>query len=78
MGWANDLGDDAIALDSFCNGPPSQNIMVRNLNVGASTGLAVGSFTCGGMYNITFQDIKMNGSHNGVCVKSQRGRGGIS
>jgi polygalacturonase len=30
-----------------------------------------------GVRNVTFQDITVNGSDNGIRIKSQRGRGGI-
>lgn len=36
--------------------------MVRNIVVGNSHGLAIGSWTGGGIRNVTYQDIVVNGS----------------
>jgi hypothetical protein len=76
------LADDAIAVKSGWNyygrtfGRPTENVMVRNLSVGYSEGVAIGSEVAGGAKNITFQDIYVNGSMRAVYVKTEIGRGG--
>jgi polygalacturonase len=71
------LGDDAFAIvDNGEN--PSENILVRNMTIGTSHGLSVGSWSSGDVRNVTFQYITMNGSDSGTRIKSQRGGGGIN
>jgi hypothetical protein len=75
--------DDAIAVKSGINylgrtfGRTSENITIRNMTVGNSQGLSVGSEVSGGARNITFQNIFMNGTVYGPHVKSLRSRGGL-
>lgn len=55
-----------------------QNVMVKNLSVGHSHGLCIGSWTNGGVRNITFQDIIVDGDDHldtGPCIKSAKQRG---
>uniref|UniRef100_A0A914WRR4 Glycoside hydrolase family 28 n=1 Tax=Plectus sambesii TaxID=2011161 RepID=A0A914WRR4_9BILA len=75
-------GDDAIAVKSGIDylgrtfGRTTENVMVRNMSIGTSHGLSIGSEMSGGVRNITFKDIFVNGSAAGPRIKSQRGRGG--
>jgi hypothetical protein len=75
--------DDAIAVKSGRNylgrtfGRTSENITIRNMTVGNSQGLSVGSEVSGGARNVTFENIFMNGTVYGPHVKSLRSRGGL-
>jgi polygalacturonase len=76
------LADDAVVVKSGynyygrLNGRTSENIMVRNINVGFSNGMAIGSETATGARNVTFQDIVLNGSLHAILIKTELGRGG--
>ena len=72
------LGDVAFALESGGH-IPNQNITIRNMKIGNSHGLALGSFQNGGNQNILFENIIINGSDKldtGPNVISAPGRGG--
>ncbi len=43
-------GDDAVAIYKL-----NENFLIRNLTIGTSHGLSIGSETSGGVRNITFQ-----------------------
>lgn len=76
------IGDDAIAVKSGVDylgrefGRVSENIVVRDMILGDSTGLAIGSEMSGGVRNVTFQNITTYGTAYMVHLKTQRGRGG--
>ena len=76
------LGDDAIAVKSGIDylgrtfGRTTENVLFRNLTIGTSHGLSIGSEMSGGVKNVTFLNITMNGSKAGPRIKSSRGRGG--
>ena len=77
-----DVGDDALCVKSGIDyfgrkyGRPSKNIIFRNISVGNGHGISIGSESSGGVYNITFEDIRMSGTNRGPRIKSERGRGG--
>uniref|UniRef100_A0A914DYF2 Uncharacterized protein n=1 Tax=Acrobeloides nanus TaxID=290746 RepID=A0A914DYF2_9BILA len=54
----------------------TENVIVQDMIVGTTHGLSVGSEMSGGVRNVTFQNIIMNGSGAGPRIKSERGRGG--
>jgi polygalacturonase len=56
----------------------SENITIRNMTFGYSFGVSFGSHTSGGIKNVSVTYITMNGSRDGVHIKSQRERGGLS
>jgi polygalacturonase len=73
------LGDVAMTIGS--NWQISENVLVRNLTIGTSHGLALGSYTYGGIRNVTFDNIVIHGSDpldTGPNILSQKGRGGKS
>lgn len=57
-------------------GRPSENITFQNISIGHGHGISIGSESSGGVKNITFDTITMQGTGNGPRIKSQRGRGG--
>jgi polygalacturonase len=77
------LSDDAIAVKSGINylgrtfGRTTENVIVQDMIVGTTHGLSIGSEMSGGVRNVTFQNIIMNGSGAGPRIKSERGRGGM-
>lgn len=76
-------GDDAVAVKSGINwlgrtfGRATTDVVVRNMVVGTSHGLSVGSEMSAGVSNVLFDNITANGSSAGPHVKSCRGRGGV-
>ena len=78
-----DVGDDALCVKSGINwfgrryGRPSRDILFRNLTIGSGHGISVGSETSGSVFNVTFDNIRMEGTDRGPRVKSERGRGGL-
>ncbi len=68
-------GDDNIAIGS--SGSVSRDILVTNCSFGYGHGMSIGSFTSGGVSNLTVIDCTFSNTGNGIKVKSQRGRGGV-
>ena len=77
-------GDDALCVKSGQDwagrtfGVRSENILFRRNRIGHGHGLSVGSDMSAGVRNVTFEDMVLNGTTNGVRMKSQRGRGGVA
>eukprot|EP01084_Bolivina_argentea_P263202 445380_1 len=76
-------GDDQISVKSGKNadgravGISSNNITIVNMIMGKGDGLTIGSEMSGNVTNVLFENIVMNGTTNGVRVKSKVGRGGM-
>lgn len=77
-----DVGDDALCVKSGVDwfgrqyGRESANITFRNNHIGHGHGITVGSETSGGVTNVTFESMDLQGTECGPRIKSQRGRGG--
>jgi len=77
------VGDDALCVKSGIDyfgrlyGRPSANILFRNITIGKGHGISIGSETSGGVSNVTFDTIAMQGTNSGPRIKSERGRGGV-
>jgi polygalacturonase len=76
-------GDDCIALNSGMNedgwrvNKPCENIIIRNCTMeGGHGGIVIGSGMSGGVKNIYAHDCKIQGTNQGIRLKSMRGRGG--
>jgi polygalacturonase len=75
--------DDNICIksgrdgDGLRVGRPCENIEVCRCETGTGDGITLGSETSGGMRNIKISDIRMNGTNNGIRMKSARIRGGL-
>ena len=75
-------GDDCIALKSGMDadgravGIPTVNVTVRNTRFLQGHGCSIGSDMSGGVANAVFEDLIFKGTHSGVRIKDQRGRGG--
>jgi hypothetical protein len=68
-------GDDNIAIGS--SGSVSADMLVTNCFFGNGHGLSIGSYTSGGVSNLTVISCTFSNTGNGIKVKSQRGRGGM-
>ncbi len=68
-------GDDNIAIGS--SGSVSKDIFVTNCFFGEGHGLSIGSYTSGGVSNLTVVDCTFSNTGNGIKVKSSRDRGGV-
>ena len=68
-------GDDNIAIGS--SGSVSKDILVTNCFFGFGHGLSIGSYTSGGVSNLTVVSCTFSNTGNGIKIKSERNRGGI-
>lgn len=78
-----DTGDDCIAINSGMNEDgwrvhkPCENIEIRNCTMNGGHGaVVIGSAISGGVENVYAHDCKINGTMQGIRLKSMRGRGG--
>lgn len=68
-------GDDMIAIGSSAS--VSSDILVTNCTFGNGHGLSIGSYTSGGVSNLTVINCVFNGESDGIKIKSERNRGGV-
>jgi polygalacturonase len=68
-------GDDNIAIGS--SGSVSKDILVTNCFFGYGHGLSIGSYTSGGVSNLTVINCTFSNTGNGIKIKSERNRGGV-
>jgi len=68
-------GDDNIAIGS--SGSVSKDIFVTNCFFGYGHGLSIGSYTSGGVSNLTVVNCTFSNTGNGIKIKSERDRGGV-
>ena len=78
-----DTGDDGIAIksgkdaDGLRVNRPSENVAITNCTVHHAHGaVVIGSETSGGVRNVVASNITVDGTENGIRIKSRRGRGG--
>lgn len=78
-----DTGDDCIAINSGMNEDgwrvhrTCENIEIRNCTMNGGHGaVVIGSAMSGGVENVYAYDCKINGTMQGIRLKSMRGRGG--
>ena len=82
-GCTFETGDDCIAInsglneDGWCVHKPCENIEIRNCTMNGGHGaIVIGSAISGGVKNVYTHDCKINGTMQGLRLKSMRGRGG--
>jgi polygalacturonase len=68
-------GDDNIALKG--SGPLMDNIVVAHNHFGRGHGMSIGSETYGGVQNVKVCDLSLDGTTNGLRIKSDSSRGGL-
>ena len=67
-------GDDNIA---FGSSSVTRDLLVTNCFFGYGHGLSIGSFTSGGVFDLTVDSCTFSNTGNGIKVKSSRDRGGV-
>ncbi|MGA2443480.1 MAG: glycosyl hydrolase family 28 protein, partial [Tepidisphaeraceae bacterium] len=73
-------GDDNIALGAGASpgaNPETGNITITNCIFGYGHGLSIGSYTSGGVANVTVSNCSFTNTTAGIRMKSERGRGGV-
>ena len=75
-----DTGDDNVAIKSGLvergdPNVPSTDIVVRDCDLRNGHGLSIGSETAGGVRNVRVENVKFEGTRQGIRIKSARGRG---
>jgi polygalacturonase len=74
-------GDDNIVL--LCGGakkkdvPEVENVLIRDCTLGFGHGLSIGSYTSGGVRNVTAENITFDHTTSGIRMKAWRDRGGV-
>jgi polygalacturonase len=69
-------GDDNIAIKG--SGPPIvDNLVIAHNHFGKGHGMSIGSETYGGVQNVRVCDLSLDGSQNGLRIKSDSSRGGV-
>ena len=69
------VGDDNLAVGSSASA--SADILVTNCVFGAGHGVSIGSFTAGGVSNLTVVNCSFANTDQGIRIKSDRDRGGV-
>jgi fibronectin type 3 domain-containing protein len=67
----------SVGDDDFTCGGNTHDVLITNNVYGNGHGVSIGSYTSGGVSDITVINCSFNGTDNGVRIKSQRGRGGL-
>jgi polygalacturonase len=68
-------GDDNIAIKGA--GPAVNNIIVAHNHFGKGHGMSIGSETNGGVNGVKVCDLALDGTGNGLRIKSDASRGGL-
>jgi polygalacturonase len=68
-------GDDNVAMGSSASA--SVDILITNCTFGTGHGVSIGSFTSGGVSNITVVNCSFTETDNGIRIKSDNDRGGV-
>jgi polygalacturonase len=67
----------SVGDDDFTCGGGTSGVLLTNNTYGNGHGISIGSYTDGGVSNITVINCTMNGTVNGIRIKSDDGRGGL-
>ncbi|MBK8094510.1 MAG: glycoside hydrolase family 28 protein [Verrucomicrobiaceae bacterium] len=74
-------GDDNIVfLSSYPakdEGPGTANVLVSDCTLGVGHGMSIGSYTGGGLRDITVENVTFDGTTSGIRMKAARDRGGL-
>ncbi|HTS65928.1 MAG TPA: pectinesterase family protein [Candidatus Acidoferrales bacterium] len=71
-----DTGDDDVAIKSGASGP-SSHITVEHNHFYNGHGMSIGSNTDGGVSHVRVNDLSLDGTDNGIRIKSDPSRGGL-
>lgn len=69
--------DISVGDDNFTCGGNTSDVLITNCTYGFGHGLSIGSFTTGGVSNITVVNCTFNNTEQGIRIKTDRGRGGF-
>jgi len=67
----------SVGDDDFTCGGGTSGVLLTNNTYGNGHGVSIGSYTDGGVSNITVVNCTFNGTDNGIRIKSDDGRGGL-
>lgn len=67
----------SVGDDDFTCGGGTSGVLLTNNTYGNGHGVSIGSYTDGGVSNITVINCTFNGTDNGIRIKSDDGRGGL-
>ncbi|MGH7992538.1 MAG: glycoside hydrolase family 28 protein, partial [Limisphaerales bacterium] len=67
----------SVGDDDFTCGGGTSDVLLTNNTYGNGHGISIGSYTDGGVSNITVINCTINGADNGIRIKSDDGRGGL-
>ncbi|AUX73026.1 Endo-polygalacturonase [Erwinia pyrifoliae Ep1/96] len=68
-------GDDNVAIKAYSHKGPAQNISVIHNTFSFGHGMSIGSET-NGIYDVLVDDLTLNGTENGLRIKSDRSNAG--
>ena len=69
--------DISVGDDNFTCGGNTHDVLIAHNTYGNGHGVSIGSYTQGGVSNITVTDCTFTGTDCGIRIKSDRGRGGL-
>lgn len=69
--------DISVGDDNFTCGGNTSDVLITNCTYGYGHGVSIGSYTSGGVSNITVIDCTFNKTETGIRIKSDHDRGGF-
>ena len=69
--------DISVGDDNYTCGGNTHDVLIQHNTYGNGHGVSIGSYTNGGVSNITVSDCTFTGTDCGIRIKSDRGRGGL-
>ena len=68
--------DVSVGDDNFTCGGNTSDVLITNCTYGYGHGVSIGSYTSGGVSNITVVNCTFNNTESGIRIKTDRDRGG--
>ena len=69
--------DISVGDDNFTCGGNTSDVLITNCHYGFGHGVSIGSYTSGGVSNITVINCTFNNTEAGIRIKTDRDRGGL-
>ncbi len=69
--------DVSVGDDNFTCGGNTSDVLITNCHYGFGHGVSIGSYTSGGVSNITVVNCTFNNTEAGIRIKTDRDRGGV-
>jgi len=69
--------DISVGDDNYTCGGDTHDVLIQHNTYGSGHGVSIGSYTRGGVSNITVRDCTFTGTDCGIRIKSDRDRGGL-